>query len=95
MEVGQPVELRFLLVGGRPGQLNLLRVGVGKRVAEGVDADDGVLAGGLLHLVVHAFFLNLAALVSSAAEVIFVKSAAKLLICMEVRSFFERITYFP
>ena len=54
VEVGQPVELRFLLVGSRPGQLDLLRVGVGMRVAEGVDADDGVLAGGLLHLVVHA-----------------------------------------
>jgi hypothetical protein len=37
---------------------------VAVRVAEGVDADDRVFAGVLLHLVVHRLFLDLAALVA-------------------------------
>jgi hypothetical protein len=38
--------------------------GVAVRVAEGVDADDGQLAGVLEHLVVHALVLDAAALVA-------------------------------
>jgi hypothetical protein len=39
-------------------------MGPAVRIAEGVDANDGVLAGVLEHLVVHALFLDLAALVA-------------------------------
>ena len=53
----------FFFVGGA-GQFQLVQHCVALGVAEGVDADDGVLAGVLEHLVVHALFLDLAALVA-------------------------------
>jgi hypothetical protein len=64
VEVGQALQLALLLVLGRTRQLDGLGHRVAVRVAEGVDADDGVLAGVLEHLVVHALFLDLAALVA-------------------------------
>jgi hypothetical protein len=54
----------LLLFLGAARQLEVLGHRVAVRVAEGVDADDGVLAGVLEHLVVHALFLDLAALVA-------------------------------
>src|SRR5947209_9293363 len=64
MEVVEALELRFLLVLGRARELEALRHRIAMRVAEGVDADDRVLAGVLEHLVVEAFLLDLAALVA-------------------------------
>jgi hypothetical protein len=64
VEVRQARELRLLLILGRARQLQRLGHRVAVRVAEGVHADDRVLAGVLEHLVVHALVLDLAALVA-------------------------------
>jgi len=42
VKLGQAPELRLLFLLGRADQLELLRDGISERIAEGVDADDGV-----------------------------------------------------
>src|SRR5438067_3424328 len=64
VEVGQARKLRLLLFLGGTSELDVVGHRVAVRVAEGVHADDGVLAGVLLHLVVHRLFLDLAALIA-------------------------------
>src|SRR5258706_3766436 len=64
MELGEALQLRLLLLLGGARQLDVLGHRLAVRVAEGVHADDGQLAGVLLHLVVHRLFLDLAALVA-------------------------------
>src|SRR5688572_24607133 len=64
VEVGEPLELALLLLGGRACQLELRRNRVSVRIAERVDADDRIRAVVLAVLVVEALFLDLAALVA-------------------------------
>ncbi|OIQ71985.1 hypothetical protein GALL_463960 [mine drainage metagenome] len=64
MKIGQARQLALLFFVGRARQLQLVHDRIAMRVAEGVDADDGQLAGVFEHLVVHRFVLNLAALVA-------------------------------
>jgi hypothetical protein len=64
MEVGQPLELRLLLLRRRARELDLRRRLVAVGIAERVDADDRVRAVVLLVLVVERLLLDLAALVA-------------------------------
>ena len=64
VEVGQPLELALFFFVGGSCQFQLVLHGVAMRVAEGVDADDGQLAGVLEHFVVHALVLDAPALVA-------------------------------
>ena len=54
VELGQALQLALLFLVGTARQLQLVVHRVAMRVAEGVDVDDGPLAGVLEHLVGHA-----------------------------------------
>jgi hypothetical protein len=58
VEVVQTLQLRLFFFLGGAREFDGLGHRVAMRRAEGVDADDGVLAGVLEHLVVHALFLD-------------------------------------
>ena len=64
MERMQTIELRFFLFFGRARQLQFFQDFIAFGIAEGVDANDGVLAGVLEHFVMHRLVLNLAALIA-------------------------------
>ena len=64
VEVGQAVELALLFLVGGTRQLELVLHRIAMRVAEGVDTHDRQFASVFLHLVMHRFVLDAAALVT-------------------------------